>query len=101
MYVQINAGRNQGSTPMSLSTWIRFQAELISVVSDTFLTDAIEIHYGQGTWEGVSEESVHVSHVSTEDFHNVVSAETYRQLDDRIFELKRIYCQDEIAVIVS
>ena len=107
MYIQLNAGRNVGSTPLSLASWIRFQAELISTLEALDLYESmvrsqdIEIHYGQGSWQGVAEDSVHVSIFIEGDFEELISPAAWQAFDESIGYLKQVWSQDEIVVIVK
>jgi hypothetical protein len=78
MYIQINIGRNffdargEGRTHLD-RTWADFQNDVKAVIiqavnatvnyqpSAMAHASQIETHIGKGTWEGVTEESAHVS----------------------------------------
>jgi hypothetical protein len=77
-YIQINIGRNielaDGVTgPMAANAWHHFQSEVTGALVDAVnatvnyqqgkTTNAMqtELHTGTGTWDGVAEESAHIS----------------------------------------
>lgn len=104
MYIQINIGRNAdvgslGTMVMGESAWTNFQ----DYVADTLLQyrehsdmggGTIERHYGIGYWEGVREESCHISlyHEGGFDLDGI---------KERLLGLKKEFGQDSIAVIIG
>lgn len=74
-YIQANIGRNfdlgTGTLEMTDDGWHNFQQDVISLLRvnamnhQTNMT-TFEIHYGVGTWEGVTEESAHISALSSD-----------------------------------
>lgn len=57
--IQASIGRNIGNVPMSSRDWSRF----LNDVSDAIRVqgESPEIHTGVGTWEGIREESAHLT----------------------------------------
>ena len=100
MYVQVNIGRNIGGEPMSGERWDEFRNDIISVLvmscndstSETLST--VEIHDGYGSWDGVREDSAHVSIFW-------VPGVNVDILRERIAHVRRNYDQDSIALITG
>lgn len=71
MYIQINIGRNVGKAPMARNVWADFKADVRAAVivaveaatrdDGSVRPEMFETHIGFGTWDGVEEESAHVS----------------------------------------
>ena len=117
MYVQVNAGRNVGTVPMSDERWDRFYAELSWALGryaadmtpglewTDYALDA-ERHTGLGTWDGVTEESMHVSlywddatPADKRDYAaDLAAGDTLRAT---LKALARGYGQDALALIVG
>lgn len=95
MYVQVNIGRNIGGEPMDAGLWDRF----IGAVSRALMTNTdgpnrvLETHKGSGTWDG-EEESAHLSIIGAD-------AVYMRSLKDALKDIRVLYMQDHVALIVS
>lgn len=100
MYVQVNIGRNVEESPMSAERWDEFINHAIMVVTDAANGDklkankAIEVHRGNGNWDGVPEDSAHISLFWADGF-DLVGLRAYLRI------LKQLYVQDNIALITS
>jgi len=96
MYVQVNIGRNIGSAPMDDGMWDRFITAVSDAVwraTDDRATENPEVHKGVGTWNGVREESAHVSILA-----DIVYAHAIKR---DLKELRDRYMQDHIALIIT
>lgn len=107
MYVQINIGRNIGTIPMDIHTWLSFQGDVLieleksalSVPASIFVS-TVEVHTGTGRWfdhetgEFVSEDSAKISFFDPAGF----DLDTLRTA---LGELKLRYSQDNIALITG
>lgn len=98
-YIQVNVGRNytdkQGKlSELSDKQWERMES-LISSALMRFTTapGLIERHEGRGCWDGISEDSKHIS----------VVAEGVDEAELRAFMAKvaSLYQQEAIAVVIS
>lgn len=100
MYIQVNIGRNVNETPMSDTDWQDFQTRvtfaLIFSANDTNidLLAFVEIHLGQGSYDGLTEESAHLSAFSETGFD-------IGHLTELLKEIKAAYQQDAIALITG
>jgi len=94
MYVQINIGSDQISESGQGFISASFADDTLKALSDSIRGDLapIEVHTGTGTWNGVSEESMHIS--------TLADVDTYA-LRVKLAEIKKIYHQDAIALIVG
>lgn len=88
VYVQANFGRNVGDEPMSDDQWNLFRADV--QVAFGVRTEA---HFGQGTYDGVTEDSCHVS--------GFVLGGRVEALEAELAALAAEYGQDSIALIVG
>lgn len=94
-YVQVNIGRNVGDEPMPNNLWIQFQqdvAEAIAYATVIGGMQAVQVHTGKGEWNGVEEESAHLSTFADVDLF---------KLRTELARLKRAYKQDAIALIAG
>jgi len=116
MYVQINFGRNIAGTPMPVETWDAFTADILLSVAN-YASDMsgnhpgsyiglAEFHDGRGTWEGVTEESRHLSlfwedntPADKRDFASDLRAGERLRKDLRTVADR--YMQDSVALIVG
>lgn len=100
-YIQANIGRNfdmgTGTLEMTAQGWEDFQQSVISlfrVNAENHQTNmtTFEIHYGVGEWEGVREESAHISGLNLDgwDTENIKLGLAW---------LAKEYSQDSIAFI--
>ena len=116
MYIQANIGRNittnLGVRPMGDIAWETFQKdvkdEIFLAVHDVDIPTAIEIefedfqvHTGMGEWQGVKEESAHVSVYFDTKPMQIFAARVHEHLSDRLAALAREYGQDAIAFVVT
>ncbi len=118
MYIQVNIGRNfvpdrynpTGGT-LSDQVWGQFKDDIVDNLVATVLTDSadvsqdnwdrvlrqVEIHNGQGSYEGITEESRHISIF-------VPGELTEKSLSDfrsYLFNLKKEYSQATIALLIG
>ena len=106
-YAQLNIGRGVGDdgTTMAADVWERFigacgdalayaARDLAAGVTRTDMRGRVEEHRGSGVWEGVREDSAHVSLFS----EHGINVGTLREL---AAELAHDYGQDAIALIVG
>ena len=107
-YVQVNIGRNINDEPMNDYVWEMFIGKVRRAIADTVTgwatahkfietLNSVEIHRGSGTWDGIVEESAHISLVMDRDLWDV----ELDMLRTKLRELKRDYDQDSIALIVG
>lgn len=98
MYVQINIGRNIDNTPMTGERWQTFKDTvatlLLGTANGTPRVDNIETHEGTGHWEGVPEDSAHISLYHEPGFD-------INQLTSSLRTLKQAMGQDNIALITG
>lgn len=104
-YAQLNIGRNVGTEPMAADVWERFAGacadalayaarDLMAGVTRTAMRADVQTHYGTGVWEGVREDSAHVSLFSV---HGIDVA----TLRESVAELAHDYGQGAIALVVG
>lgn len=118
MYIQVNIGRNfmpdrfnpTGGTLSDLD-WFEFKNDIVDNLVATVLTDSadvsqenwdkvlsqVEIHNGQGSYDGITEESCHISIF-------VPGELTEKSLSDfrsYLFNLKKEYSQGTIALLIG
>lgn len=107
MYIQVNIGRNYGKsavgpwygTPMPLELWDEFVTDVLNILdqyrehSDMGDEDPV-VHRGTGVWDGVREDSAHISlfHEGGFDLDGIRG---------QLRRLKNEYGQDAIALIVG
>lgn len=111
MYIQANIGRNAGPGPMGDTMWETFQRAVRYAIADTidettdvvghYLLGQFQIHTGMGEWEGVAEESAHVSIYFDTRPGQVNAARVHEHLRDALADLAKVYSQDAIAFIVT
>lgn len=101
MYIQVNIGRNVGNTPMLDDKWNEFQGRVAFAIYNAAncweafsLIDNTELHTGFGAYDGVTEESCHISSYWEDGFD-------LDQLKTELAELKTWFGQDAIALIVG
>ena len=100
MYIQANIGRNVNDTPMSDTDWQDFQTRVTFALIfsandiDIDLLDFVEVHLGQGSYDGTVEESAHLSAYSEAGFD-------IEHLTELLKEIKVAYNQDAIALITG
>jgi hypothetical protein len=105
-YAQLNIGRNEGDAPMSDGRWTAFQRDaaralaLCSVGLDADMDsvataeDTVQTHLGRGEWDGVPEDSAHLSVYSERgvDVKRLAGMAEY---------LASKYGQDSVAVVAG
>lgn len=118
MYIQVNIGRNfvpdrfnpTGGT-LSDIQWAEFKNDIVNNLVAVVLTDSadvsqgswdkvrsqVEVHNGQGSYEGVAEESCHISMF----VHGGLSEKSLGDFRWYLFNLKKEYSQGTIALIVG
>lgn len=112
MYIQASIGRNVGTEPMADAVWHVFKQDtreaLFLSVHDVDIAVAVgiewedlQVHTGIGEWDGVKEESAHVSVYFDTKPGQVNAARLHEHLSDRLVALAREYGQDAIAFIVT
>ena len=98
-YIQVNIGRNISSTKveMPLDDWEAFvrQVKIILQASIRDPLAPVEIHYGVGVYDGVKEDSAHISMVAD------VTPEDIEWIRGSLLELKKFYNQERIALITQ
>lgn len=100
MYIQVNIGRNVNETPMSDSDWEQFQTRvtfaLIFAANDVDIDvlEFVELHLGEGSYDGITEDSAHLSAYSESGFD-------IGHLTELLKEIKVAYQQDAIALITG
>lgn len=99
MFIQANIGRNVNDTPMSEDKWDTFAGSVAFAIyanaNDVNLDMLdIEVHNGTGSFEGISEDSRHISVYSEAGFD-------LDNLRDDLREIKGWYDQEAIALIVG
>lgn len=118
MYIQINIGRNfvpnrHNPTGGVLSDldWGEFKNDIVDnlvaivlnesddISQDNWqkVLDQVEIHNGQGSYNGIPEESCHISLY----VHGELTEESLGDLRSYLFNLKKEYSQGSIALIVG
>lgn len=118
MYIQASIGRNVGTAPMSDTAWSNFQNdvrdEILTAVWEWLGVDIkpgdFQVHTGMGEWDGVPEESAHVSVYFDHDGHRYDDSlgtwhdrrpQVRKELDQRLSYLAFQYGQDAIAFVVT
>ncbi len=109
-YLQVNVGRNVNDEPMDDQDWTEFTESIAlklatTVVGNNRVTrdhyteilSQVEYHTGMGTWDGVTEESCHISLFSPAE----IDPGYLRELRIYLENTKRYYSQDAIALIVG
>lgn len=91
----VTIGRNVGTTPMSDTDWRDAQTDIHQALRYVLgRTPSIESHYGTGTWDGVTEESVKVTALS----EHGITDEAIAILRARLRVIAARYSQDAIAL---
>lgn len=109
-YIQVNIGRNIDDAPMNHKVWDSF----INDVQDTLADIAahysevdgpiweacrkrVELHFGQGSWDGIAEESAHLP------IFMEVSANEHQIncLKTDMGQIRRKYQQDSIGLVTG
>jgi len=106
-YAQLNIGRGVGNdgVTMAADVWERFVGACVDAlayaardpyagITRTEMAGRVEVHHGSGVWQGVREDSAHVSLFSE---HGIDTG----KLRDSVAELAYDYGQDAIALIVG
>lgn len=123
MYIQANIGRNANgvnrttnepnAVPMSDTAWANFQQdvkeEILSALweanmpADVVSLSDFQVHTGMGEWDGVPEESAHVSVYFDSNGTGVpfMMESIKANLDQRLSYLAFQYGQDAIAFVVT
>lgn len=112
MFIQVTIGRNVGNEPMDDTQWRRFQQDVRDVIATAVYAEMrdrigarfpfadIETHYGEGEWDGVKEESAHLSlYFPTP--AGVAAHRVRSMLDADLGTLAYDYDQDAIAYVVA
>lgn len=92
--LMVSVGRNIGDTAMSSRDWGQF----LNAVSDVVRTqgETPEFHFGQGEWEGVTEESVHITV-----YRETLDGTYLYGVRQGLARLAYMYGQDAIALSVT
>ena len=102
-YAQLNIGRNIGGKPMSDKRWQDFILRASSALSIAArggdndlvaLVDNCEVHLGTGEWQGVAEESAHISLYNADGFYALL-------LEIMAGKLADMFDQDLVAVVTN
>lgn len=118
MYIQVNIGRSYepdrfnpvGGTLSDLD-WGEFKNDIVDNLVATVLSEAVnvsedhwqeildqvEIHNGQGEWDGIAEESCHISIFVP----NELSEKSLGDFRRYLFNLKSEYSQGTIVLLVG
>ena len=118
MYIQVNIGRNfmpdrfnpTGGTLSDLD-WGEFKDDIVDNLVATVLGESdniprenwykvlsqVEIHNGQGSYEGIPEESCHISTF----VHGGLSEKSLGDFRSYLFNLKKEYSQGTIALLIG
>jgi hypothetical protein len=93
--LQASIGRNIGDQPMSLRDWVAFA----NAVADAIRAgnEKPEVHFGSGSWNGVSEESAHVTIMR----ENAIDLPNIAFLNDVLGKIAARFGQDAIAVTIG
>lgn len=118
MYIQVSIGRsyapdryNPTGGTLSDLDWGEFKNDIVNNLVATVLTELdkigeddwqevlnqVEVHNGQGHWDGVVEESCHISIVVP----GGLSERTLREFRQYLFNVKGEYAQEAIGLIVG
>lgn len=98
--------------PMSDTAWANFQEDVRDAIIIAIyaphpdlegqgLRDQFQFHTGMGEWEGVAEESAHVSLYFDAKPGKINASAVHEHLSDRLADLAREYGQDAIAFVVT
>jgi hypothetical protein len=111
MFIQVSIGRNDSNGRMDDDHWDHFQQDVKDVIITSIyaphpnlpalsLEPKIETHYGEGEWEGVKEESAHLSlYFPTP--AGVAAHRVREMMDQDLSRLAYDYDQDAIAYVVA
>ena len=111
MFIQVSIGRNDSNGRMDAAHWNHFQRDVKDAIviavyaphptlEGLRLEPRIETHYGEGEWEGVKEESAHLSlYFPTPP--GVAAHRVRAALEDDLSRLAYDYDQDAIAYVVA
>lgn len=94
--LQVSIGRNIGAEPMSADLWRSFQDDARANLYAHTTGDerTVEFHYGTGVWDGVAEESAHVTIHTVRDYDRA-------GLTRALAVLAHVYGQDAIALSIG
>ena len=92
----VTTGRNVGETPMSDIDWDTFVSDVTEELAYHMIEgdDILEIHRGQGSWQGVVEDSAKVTLMSEERIN-------VERLKNRLCRIARANMQDAIALTIG
>ena len=90
--VMVSIGRNVGPNPLSSRDWSRFLNDASDVIRNQ--GESPEFHYGTGMWDGIREESAHIT------VYRDVRPDDYA-IRQGLSRLARHYGQDAIALTIS
>lgn len=96
-------GRNVGETPMSDSDWETFIDDVTSDMSNSAWPnqiEAVEIHRGKGSWQGIEEESAKIT-VLLKSALPEDGERSLNMLRGYLSENARLYGQDAIALTIG
>lgn len=83
--------------PMFLTIWEQFIEDVTADMLRAVPSDIVEIHRGEGTWDGVEEESAKITLLR----HSKATADMLDDLRRYLSELARQYGQDAIALTIG
>jgi hypothetical protein len=92
--VMVSIGRNVGNTPLSDRDWTFFLNDAADVIRRQF--EDAEFHFGKGVWDGISEDSVHITV-----YRESVTEGMRYAYREGLSRLARHYGQDAIALTIS
>lgn len=110
--VSFTIGRNHrpshptnANKPMSDEQWALFISDTKKVLGTLFSTNTgwFEVKYGEGEWEGVTEESATITFTDTANSLGLRlgALEEHRAIQERVARLAHTYHQDAIAVTIG
>lgn len=92
--VQASIGRNIGSEPLSRSDWVHFINDVSDAIREQ--NEKPEFHFGTGVWEGISEDSAHIT------VYRANITDEYRYaIRQNLARIAFTYGQEAIALTIS
>ena len=101
MYIQVNIGRNIGTEPMDDKSWSTFKGRVAYAIYNSancweafVIRTNVELHDGMGRYNGITEDSSHISSYWEDGFD-------LDQLREELRTVRDIYGQDSIALLTE
>ena len=92
--VMVSVGRNIGNVPMSDKDWTTFVNRVADAIRRA--NESPEIHFGHGVWDGIREESAHITV-----YRNTDTEIPRTMIYERLRYLAKYFGQDAIALTIS